>query len=72
MIAKDLKARSTEDLRELQVSLKKELFGNRMKNYTNQLEDTSQLQKARRDLARVASILREREIKEASAGGSAS
>ena len=50
MNAKDLRARSTEDLRELQASLKKELFGNRMKNFTSQLDDTSQIQKARRDL----------------------
>jgi large subunit ribosomal protein L29 len=72
MKAKDLRARSTEDLVELQTSLKKELFGNRMKNFTNQLDDTSQLQKARRDLARIQGILRERESAPASAGGSAS
>lgn len=72
MKAKDLRARSTEDLVELQTSLKKELFGNRMKNFTNQLDDTSQLQKARRDLARIQGILRERASAPASAGGSAS
>ncbi len=72
MKAKDLRARSTEDLVELQKSLKKELFGNRMKNFTNQLDDTSQLRKARRDLARIQGILRERESAPASAGGSAS
>ena len=72
MNAKDLRARSTEDLRELQASLKKELFGNRMKNFTNKLDDTSQIQKARRDLARIAGILSERTKTEASAGGSAS
>jgi large subunit ribosomal protein L29 len=60
MKALDLKARSTEDLQELKASLKKELFGNRMKNFTNQLDDTSLLGKARRDLARVEGILRER------------
>jgi large subunit ribosomal protein L29 len=71
MKAKDLRARSTEDLLELQKSMKKDLFGNRMKNFTNQLDDTSQIQKARRDLARIAGILRERSKAEA-AGGSAS
>jgi large subunit ribosomal protein L29 len=60
MKASDLKARSTEDLQSLQASLKKELFGNRMKNFTNQLDDTSLLGKARRDLARIEGILRER------------
>lgn len=60
MKASDLKARSTEDLQELKASIKKELFGNRMKNFTNQLDDTSLLGKARRDLARIEGILRER------------
>jgi len=72
MKAKDLRARSTEDLVELQASLKKDLFSTRMKNFTNQLDDTSQIQKARRDLARIAGILRERTESDASAGGTAS
>jgi len=72
MEAKDLRARTTEDLQELSKSLKKELFGNRMKNFTNQLDDTSQLRKARRDIARIEGILKERAKGEAPAGGSAS
>jgi large subunit ribosomal protein L29 len=72
MKAKDLRARSTEDLLELKTSMKKELFSNRMKNFTNQLDDTSQIQKARRDLARIEGILKERTNPAASAGGSAS
>ena len=72
MKAKDLRARSTEDLLELKASMKKELFSNRMKNFTNQLDDTSQIQKARRDLARIEGILKERTNPSASAGGSAS
>ena len=73
MKSKDLRARSTEDLLELRTSMKKELFANRMKNFTSQLDDTSQLQKARRDLARIEGILRERATTAASSsGGSAS
>jgi len=72
MKAKDLKARSTEDLVELKASMKKELFSNRMKNFTNQLDDTSQIRKARRDIARVEGILRERARAASSAGGNAS
>jgi large subunit ribosomal protein L29 len=71
MKAKDLRARATEDLQALRASVTKELFSNRMKNFTNQLDDTSQIQKARRDLARIEGILREREAG-SSAGGSAS
>jgi large subunit ribosomal protein L29 len=70
MKASDLKARSTEDLQELKASLKKEMFGNRMKNFTNQLDDTSLLGKARRDLARVEGILRERVNAAAASKGS--
>jgi large subunit ribosomal protein L29 len=68
MKASDLKARSTEDLQELKASLKKELFGNRMKNFTNQLDDTSLLGKARKDISRIENILRERVNAEAPKG----
>jgi ribosomal protein L29 len=40
--------------------MKKELFGNRMKNYTGQLDDTSLLNKTRKDIARIEQILGER------------
>lgn len=71
MKAKDLQARSTEDLLELKASMKKELFSTRMKNFTNQLDDTSLIRKTRRDIARVEGILRAR-TKGAAAGGDAS
>lgn len=60
MKAKDLRERSTEDLAELLRSLRREAFGNRMKNHTGQLEDTSALGKARKEIARIELILHER------------
>jgi len=57
MKAKDLKERSTEDLTTLLDSCKQELFSYRMKNHTNQLEDTSLIRKSRRDVARIEGIL---------------
>ena len=60
MDAKDLRERSTEDLETLRASLRKELFGSRMKNHTGQLENTSALGKARKDIARIEQILHER------------
>jgi large subunit ribosomal protein L29 len=60
MKAKDLRERSTEDLLELRSMMKKDLFTNKMKNFTNQLDDTSLLRKARRDLCRIEHILNER------------
>ncbi|MFO0670178.1 MAG: 50S ribosomal protein L29 [Polyangiaceae bacterium] len=60
MKAKDLKERSVEDLKELAKSLRKDFFQNRLKNFTNRLDDTSTIKKARADLARVLTVLNEK------------
>ena len=60
MKAKELLERSDQDLVALSQQLKRDLFGIRMKNFTGQLDDTSQLQKTRRDLARIAQIVGKR------------
>ncbi|HET9960209.1 MAG TPA: 50S ribosomal protein L29 [Polyangiaceae bacterium] len=61
MKSKDLVERSSEDLATLRASMQKDLFSYRMKNWTDQLEDTSLLRKTRRDLARIETILKQRE-----------
>jgi large subunit ribosomal protein L29 len=58
--AKDLRERTVEDLRELQKTLASEAFQARFKNFTNRLDDTSSIRKARKDLARVLTVLNER------------
>ena len=60
MKAKELLERSTESLVELKGSLTKDLFSYRMKNFTGQLDDTSLLNKTRKDIARIESILSSR------------
>ena len=65
MKAKDLRERSVEDLRELEKSLTRDTFTNRFKNFTNRLDDTSTINKTRRDLARVKTILAQRAKNEA-------
>jgi large subunit ribosomal protein L29 len=60
MKASDLREKSVEDLRELQASLARDTFQNRLKNFTNRLDDTSQIRKTKRELARVITLLRER------------
>jgi len=60
MKAKELLERSTESLVELKGSLTKDLFAYRMKNFTGQLDDTSLLNKTRKDIARIESILSSR------------
>jgi large subunit ribosomal protein L29 len=62
MKAADLREKSADDLRELQKSLARDVFQNRLKNFTNRLDDTSAIRKTRRDLARVITLLREREV----------
>ena len=63
MKAKDLRERTTEDLAELKATLSKDLFSHRMKNFTNQLDDTSLIGKTRRDIARIELLLSERAAK---------
>jgi large subunit ribosomal protein L29 len=62
MRAADLREKGVEDLRELQKSLARDVFQNRLKNFTNRLDDTSAMRKTRRDLARVVTMLRESEL----------
>lgn len=65
MKTKDLRERTSQDLAELKASLTREQFHRRMKNAVGQLEDTSLLAKARKDISRIETILSER----ARAGG---
>jgi len=66
MKAKDLRERSPEDLKELDKSLAKDVFTARFKNFTNRLDDTSTINKTKRDLARVKTLLRQAELNAAS------
>ena len=59
MKAKDLRERSLDDLKDLEKSLQKDVFQARFKNFTNRLDDTSAINKTKRDLARVKTLLRE-------------
>lgn len=60
MKAKDLRERSTDDLRQLAAQLGTDLFHYRMKNFTHRLDDTSMVTKTRREIARIHTILAER------------
>jgi large subunit ribosomal protein L29 len=61
MKASDLREKSVDDLRDLKKTLARDVFQNRLKNFTNRLDDTSAMRKTRRDLARVATLLQERD-----------
>jgi large subunit ribosomal protein L29 len=60
MKASELKAKSAADLQVELLSLNKAQFGLRMQVATQQLSNTSQLTKVRRDIARVKTILTEK------------
>lgn len=68
MKAPDLREKTVEDLSELRKTLQRDVFQNRLKNFTNRLDDTSSIRKSKRDLARVITLLRERELGIARAG----
>jgi large subunit ribosomal protein L29 len=61
MKASELRGRETAELSTLRDTMKKDLFSYRMKNLTNQLDDTSLLRKTQKDIARIESILSQRE-----------
>ncbi|MEL6364839.1 MAG: 50S ribosomal protein L29 [Pseudomonadota bacterium] len=60
MKADEVKALSTDELKDKLVALKKEQFNLRFQQATNQLEKTSRVREVRRDIARVKTVMRER------------
>jgi large subunit ribosomal protein L29 len=60
MKAKELRAKDTEALTKELADLLKAHFSLRMQIATQQLNNTSQLGKTRRDIARVRTVLREK------------
>ena len=60
MKASDLKAKSAADLQSELLSLTKAQFGLRMQVATQQLTNTSEFRKVRRDIARVKTVLTEK------------
>jgi large subunit ribosomal protein L29 len=61
---KELRECNEERLQELEKQLRRQIFDARLKNYTNQLDDTASIRRARRDLARVKTLLRQKQPKE--------
>ncbi|MBI3222703.1 MAG: 50S ribosomal protein L29 [Nitrosomonadales bacterium] len=60
MKASELKTKSAADLQQELLSLTKAQFGLRMQIATQQLTNTSELRKVRRDIARVKTVLKEK------------
>jgi large subunit ribosomal protein L29 len=62
MKAKEIRDMPSEELVEQISTLRKDLFGKRFANATGELEDTSGVARARRDLARALTVARERTL----------
>ncbi|MEY4513217.1 MAG: hypothetical protein RLZZ450_5339 [Pseudomonadota bacterium] len=60
--AAELREKSPEELKTLAGEIRVELFKARIKNHTNQLDSTAKLRGLRRDIARINTVLRQREI----------
>ncbi|HPR05413.1 MAG TPA: 50S ribosomal protein L29 [Denitromonas sp.] len=60
MKASELRAKSVEELNKEMLELLKAQFSMRMQLATQQLTNTSQLGKVRRDIARIRTLLREK------------
>ena len=66
MSAMEMRAKSEDELSGQLVELKKEQFNLRFQRATGQLENTARVRQVRRDIARIRSILGERECAAAS------
>ncbi len=63
MKAKEIHDMTNEELANKLVSLKEELFNLRFRHATGQLENPNVLAVVRKDIARVKTVIRERELK---------
>ena len=56
---KELRGKSVEELNQELVAAKKELFNLRFQNATNQLDNTSRIKEARKNIARIQTLITE-------------
>ena len=57
----ELKSQSVADLQTELVNAKKELFNLRFQNATNQLDNTSRIKEVRKNIARIQTVITEKE-----------
>jgi large subunit ribosomal protein L29 len=60
--AAELRSVGADDLERKLVEAKEELFNLRFQNATGQLDNTARLRAVRRDIARIYTVMREREL----------
>lgn len=62
MTVQDIRNTETQELLNKVEEYKKELFGLRFQHATGQLEDTARIRKVKKNIARIKTIIREREL----------
>ena len=62
MKADELRDKTEDELRDLERQMREELFRLKMKHFTGQLQNVADIRQRKRDVARVKTILREREL----------
>ncbi|HEY6635780.1 MAG TPA: 50S ribosomal protein L29 [Acidimicrobiia bacterium] len=65
MSASDLRELTTAELAEALTEAKEERFNLRFQVATNQLDNTARLQSVKKEIARILTVMRERELAEA-------
>lgn len=63
MKANEIREKNQEELQKEMLELKSELFKLRFQHATNQLDNPMKLKEVRKNIARVKTILREKEVK---------
>ncbi|PLX18799.1 MAG: 50S ribosomal protein L29 [Candidatus Muiribacterium halophilum] len=69
MKAQELRELTIEELREKEEGFKQELFNLRFQAVTGKLENTSRINSVRKIIARVKTILRQKEMSQSVGGG---
>ncbi len=65
MKLQDIREKSVDELKGLVVDLKKELFNLRLQKSTNKLENPASIATTKRTIARVKTVLKEKEVENA-------
>ena len=64
----EMREKTPSELVEIERDLARELWNARFQNFTNQLDNTAKIGRARRDLARIKTIMTEAKKKDAQDG----
>ncbi|KZL21185.1 50S ribosomal protein L29 [Pseudovibrio axinellae] len=62
MKASDVRAKTSDELKDSLEGLKKEQFNLRFQRATGQLENTARVRQVRRDIARIQTVLRDKRM----------